>query len=63
MADTTRKNTKAAVRDGATRSSAETPVIGVERRGGVIPADTQGQPGNGEEPMTSAKPSGMPAVG
>ena len=36
MADTTRKNTDATVRGGAIRSSVEAPVMGVERRGGVI---------------------------
>lgn len=33
---TTRKNTDAGARDGAASSSDEAPVMGVERRGGVI---------------------------
>ena len=37
MADTMRKNTDAEVRGGAARSSVEALVMGVERRGGVIP--------------------------
>lgn len=36
MADTMRKNTDAGVRGGVTRSSVEVPVMGMERRGGVI---------------------------
>ncbi len=36
MADTMRKNTDAGVRGGAVRSSVEVPVMGMERRGGVI---------------------------
>ena len=36
MAHTTRTNTDAKVRDGVTRSSVEAPVMGVERRGGII---------------------------
>lgn len=36
MADTMRKNTDAGVRGGAARSSVEVPVMGMERRGGVI---------------------------
>lgn len=36
MAHTMRRNTKAGTRDGAARSSDEAPVMGVERRGGVI---------------------------
>ena len=36
MADTTRKNTEARARVGAAHSSVEAPVMGVERRGGVI---------------------------
>jgi hypothetical protein len=36
MADTMRKNTDAATRGGAARSSAEALVMRVERRGGVI---------------------------
>jgi hypothetical protein len=36
MANTMRKNTDAGVRDGVARSSEETSVMEVERRGGVI---------------------------
>jgi RNA-directed DNA polymerase len=36
VADTARKNTDTRIRGGATRSSAEASVMGVERRGGVI---------------------------
>ena len=36
MANTTRKNTEAGARGGASRSSEEASVMGVERRGGVI---------------------------
>ena len=34
--NTTRKNTDAGARGGAIRSSVEAPVMGVERRGGII---------------------------
>lgn len=56
MADTMRKNTDATVRGGAVHSSDQTSVTEAERRDSVIPADSAGQPGNGEEPMISAKP-------
>jgi hypothetical protein len=36
MARTMRRNTDAGTRGGAARSSEEAPVMGVERRGGVI---------------------------
>lgn len=36
MANTMRKNTDAGARGGASRSSEEASVMGVERRGGVI---------------------------
>jgi len=36
MANTMRKNTDVAARGGAARSSDETSVMGVERRGGAI---------------------------
>lgn len=36
MADTIRKNTDAGARGGAACNSVEAPVMGVERRGGVI---------------------------
>jgi len=40
VADTARKNTDTKIRDGAIRSSVEAPVMGVERRGGVIESMT-----------------------
>lgn len=36
MANTIRKSTDAEARGGAARSSVEVPVMGMERRGGVI---------------------------
>lgn len=44
MAKTMRKNTDALGRGGSTRTSAEGPVMGVERRGRVIRIEVQHQP-------------------
>ena len=49
MADTMRKNTEAATRDGAVRSSDETLVMRVERRGSVIQSTNVANPFCGDE--------------
>lgn len=50
MADTMRKNTDAGTRGGAARSSDEVPVMGMERRGGVIlPTKVANPPARGDE--------------
>jgi hypothetical protein len=49
MANTMRKNTDAATRGGAARSSAETLVMRVERRGSVIQLTKVINPHVGEE--------------
>jgi hypothetical protein len=49
MANTMRKNTDARMRDGAVRSSDETLVIRVERRGSVIQSMKVANPSCGDE--------------
>jgi hypothetical protein len=49
MANTMRKNTDAGTRDGAVRSSDETLVMRVERRGSVIRLMRVANPSGGDE--------------
>ena len=56
MAITMRKNTDAATRGGAARSSVEALVMRVERRGSVIQLTNVTNPLVGESDMTSTKP-------
>jgi hypothetical protein len=54
-----RKNTEAPVSSGATDSSVEAPVMGVERCGGVVPAESVRQPASREERARAVKPFGI----
>lgn len=51
-----RKNTEAQASSGATDSSVEAPVMGVERCGGVVPTENVRQPRKGEERARAVKP-------
>jgi retron-type reverse transcriptase len=54
-----RKNTEAPVSSGATDSSEEAPVMGVERCGGVVQTEGVRQPRKGEERARAVKPFGI----
>jgi len=54
-----RKNTEAPVSSGATDSSEEAPVMGVERCGGVVRTESVRQPRKGEERARAVKPFGI----
>ena len=54
-----RKNAEAPVSSGATDSSVEASVTGVERCGGVVRAESVRQPRNGEERARAVKPFGI----
>lgn len=54
-----RKNTEAPVSSGATDSSVEASVMGVERCGGVVPTESVRQPRKGEERARAVKPFGI----
>ncbi len=54
-----RKNTEAPVSSGATDSSDEASVMGVERCGGVVPTENVRQPLKGEERARAVKPFGI----
>src|ERR1700739_1966731 len=54
-----RKNTEAQVSGGVADGSEEGPVMGLERSSDVVPTESVGQPGNGEEPARAVKPFGI----
>lgn len=54
-----RKNTEAQVSGGAAGSSDEAAVMAVERSSSVVPTESVGQPGDGEERTRSVKPFGI----
>jgi RNA-directed DNA polymerase len=54
-----RKNTEAQVSGGVAGGSEEGPVMGLERSSDVVPTESVGQPGNGEEPARAVKPFGI----
>src|SRR5258707_14409908 len=54
-----RKNTEAQVGGGVADGSEEGPVMGLERSSDVVPTESVGQPGNGEEPARKVKPFGI----
>ena len=54
-----RKNTEAQVSGGVAGGSDEGPVMGLERSSDVVPTESVGQPGDGEEPARAVKPFGI----
>jgi hypothetical protein len=54
-----RRNTDAQVSGGVAGGSEEGPVLGLERSRDVVLTGPEGQPGNGEEPMSTVKPFGI----
>ena len=54
------ESTDAGHRDGLSRSSVEAPVMGVERRGQIIPSSSNGQPTSGRSHVVSTKPYTIP---
>src|SRR5437764_2592807 len=54
-----RKNTEAQVSGGVADGSEEGSVMGLERSSDVVPTESVGQPGNGEEPAKAVKPFGI----